>query len=182
MMIVDLACLKEETTGTPEGLRRPKCMGPLSLILATLAVLPLPNAQVGSSPVDPNEIAFQAVESGADSPLKKLGIFVFHSASDFHTYLKSIGEPGLRKSNIDWSKDEMIAIQAKGDEKDGNALRVKRVHRDKPGHVTIDVVVLKSITGTPEFNPNVAARTTYPFAIIQTANFKDKLDVHVVTG
>jgi hypothetical protein len=153
-------------------------MGPLSLILATLAS----PVQAGSQPVDPNEIPFQALESGADSPVKKLGIFVFNNGPDFRKYLKSIGEVDLHKSNIDWSTDEMIAIQAKGDDKDGNALKVKKVYRHKPGHVTIDVLVLKTITGTPEFSVNVESKTTYPFAIIQVSKMTDKIDVHVVTG
>jgi hypothetical protein len=141
---------------------------------------PLPT---GPTRVDPNEIPFVSLESGADSPLKKLGIMVFQNADQFQGYLTQIHETKLKKPTVDWSTQELIAIQAKGLSQDGSSIKIKRIYRTSPGHVRIEVIVLKNLL--PEntnFSINLSSKTQYPFAIIQTQKIPDKLDVSVVNG
>jgi hypothetical protein len=140
-------------------------------------------APTGATTFDPNEIPFVSLESGADSPLHKLGVFVFQTSDQFKTYLAQIQETKLKKPDVDWTNQEIIAVQAKGLSTDGNSIKVRRIHRTGPGQITMEVLVLKTIDATPAEQPlNFSSKTAYPFAIIQTQKFDGKIQVQVLSG
>jgi len=136
-------------------------------------------------PVDPNDLWFQNIESGGDSPLRKIWIFVFKTPEEFQKYLGQINDEGLKKPVVDWKQQQMVAIQARGMSQDGSSIRVKRIHRIGNDRVQIDVVVVKSVLAGNQGGPgrplNLVGKEIYPYAIIQTQRFSEKPEVRVIT-
>jgi hypothetical protein len=152
------------------------------LPVVLLAAAPWDRPQTTASPPsDPNNVPFESVENGEDSPFREKGIFIFRTPEEFQSYLKKIDDTGMKKPEVDWSQQEMIAVQAKGQSQDGKAIRVKRIHRIGHGKIQIDVVVLKPLNPTGDIRPlNLTGKTTYPYAIVLTQRFSEKLEVRVV--
>lgn len=112
-------------------------MAPLVLAFALFA-------QTSTSGVGAVEIPFRTVSFGMNGKIKEGGTRVIRNAKAFDSYRKEMGMDEARKPVIDWSKEQLVAVNAAGIGYGGSAIQVGKVRRKADGSLEIEASLDRS--------------------------------------
>lgn len=139
-----------------------------------------------------DEIGFKLVETGIQSKFKDGGAFVLRTDQDYASYLKKRGFESRRAPQVDFRKEQLVAIHVGEEPAAGYSLRVVRVIRKNPMTTDVEVVldrpvqfsaaqVIRDPMSTSLGDPLPAKRKLgHPYVIVRTEKFKGNVRVRVV--
>jgi hypothetical protein len=147
----------------------------------------------GQAPIkgDP-ELSFKLVETGTQSKLKTGGAFVLRTDQDYANYLKRRGLQSRRAPQVDFRKEQLVAIHVGDEPADGYSLRVVRIIRKNPLTTDVEVAldrpvsfsaaqVIRDPMSTSLGDPLPTKRKLgHPYVIVRTEKFKGNVRVRIV--
>ncbi|MGV3615520.1 MAG: hypothetical protein ACO1SV_09325 [Fimbriimonas sp.] len=156
--------------------------------MKTLVIGALALAFQGPSP----EVAFKLVETGTQSKFKEGGAFVLRSDSEYNAYLKRRGFESRRAPQIDFRKDQLVAVHIGDEPIRGYTLRVLRVVRKNDTTADVEVVLDRLVQNSaaqvlrdPQTNNlgnpiRTQLKETHPYVIVRTEKFPGTVRVRIV--
>ena len=137
-------------------------------------------ALVASSPgqrQEPTAIPFTLVEQGADCGVTTQSGRVMHSQKSLTDFLASMGQTaGSSYNNIDWKRDQIIAVFGGNQPTTGYRVDVKRVVMETRGRTTVEARIIRPQPGAI-VNPSV----TTPYAIVRSARTNGNVTFRFLT-
>lgn len=145
------------------------------------------------TPVRPDpELSFRLVETGATTKFKEAGAFVLRTDQEYANYLKRRGFAGRRAPQVDFRKEQLVAVHVGDEPAAGYSLRVYRVIRKNANTTDVEVVldrpvsfsaaqVIRDPMSTSLGDPfPTKQKLTFPYVIVRTEKFPGTVRVRVV--
>jgi hypothetical protein len=154
----------------------------LFVLAASSAMSQVPNPR--SIPVTgqagPDEIAFSIIELGSGDAYTDGGAIVINSADKWKAYLAKIHDTG-KHSQIDWKRQQVIAVHLASSPSAANGFMVKRVVQ-KTSEVDIEIVLNKPQRGTGVKDVKTLTQPVAPYEVITTIKFDQPIKTMIVDG
>lgn len=108
-------------------------MSPFLLVFALTAQTPATPAPV--------ELPFRTIAFGNNGAIKDGGAVVMRSPQEFDAYRKKMGTSDQKRPEVNWSKEQVVALHAAGADFGPATIQVVKVTRKADGNLQVDVAV-----------------------------------------